>query len=71
MIVIKMVQTFVLNTCVMNEIKQLNHDSVFIQSNDAKHNMLYHLIFILTYGTFMETSTTEMYWWSSVIIMTN
>ena len=58
-----MVQTFVLNTCVMNKIKQLNRDSVFTQSSTMIHCiilLLYHLTFILTFGAFMETPTTEM-----------
>ena len=59
MIVIKMVKTFVLNACVLNEIKQLNRDGVFIQSSTIIHNILYHLTFILTSGAFMETSTNE------------
>ena len=43
MIVIKMVQTFVLNTCVMNEIKQLNRDSVFIKSSTMIQCTIYYI----------------------------
>ena len=43
MIVMKMVQTFVLNTYVMNEIKQLNRDSVFIQSLTMIQCTIYYI----------------------------
>ena len=44
MIAIKMVKTLVLNTCVTNEIKQLNRDGVFILSSTMiQYTLLYYV----------------------------
>ena len=43
MVVIKMVQTFVLNTCVMIGIRQLNRDSVFIQLSKMQQYTIYYI----------------------------
>ena len=41
MIVIKMVQTFVLKTCGMIGIRQINGDSVFVQLSTMIQNTIY------------------------------
>ena len=43
MIVIKMVKIFVLNSCVTNEIKQLNSDGVFIQFSTMIQYTIYYI----------------------------